>query len=226
VDAVLFDLFGTLVHNLPPERWRRAYGEMAAALDVDEEHFSHAWEHLFEARMIGAQRSPEDQLRAALAVFGAQASDAALAEAAQIKRTFFLEALQPKSDAVDCLAALRVRGIQLALVTDCAWDTPECLDETPLGEFFTVRASSAHLGVRKPDARMYEHALHGLNVDPRRCLYVGDGNSQELIGAKRHGMTTVWVDNGERQHHKDGWKPDGDFTVAELREILKLAIRA
>jgi putative hydrolase of the HAD superfamily len=225
MDAVLFDLFGTLVPNLHPDRWRMAYFEVAGVLEVDPERFHREWNSLFEHRMVGEFKSVEEQMRGALAKFGAKASDAALAKAAKIKRTFLLEALQPKPDAVHCLEDLRKRGFKLALVTDCSWETPEVLNDTPLGVFFSIRAASAHLGVRKPHARMYEHALNGLSVDPRRCLYVGDGNSEELIGAKRHGMTTVWVDNGATQYFKDGWKPHGDHTVTDLRDVVKIVTK-
>jgi putative hydrolase of the HAD superfamily len=175
--------------------------------------------------MVGKFRDVEDQMRGALSAFGQSATDPALSKAAKMKRTFLIEALQPKADALHCLEELRVRGFKLALVTDCSWETPEVLDDTPLGQFFSVRAASAHIGVRKPDAKMYEHALKGLSVDPRRCIYVGDGNSEELIGAKRHGMTTVWVDNGDEQHFKDGWKPEGDHAVTDLRDVVKIVER-
>ena len=222
MDAVLFDLFGTLVPNLPPERWRMTYHYVAGVLDVDSETFMREWDKLFEQRTIGTFRGVEEQMRGALAAFGANASDAALTKAAQMKRAFLLEALTPKDDAVHCLQELRARGFKLALVTDCSWETPEVLNDTPLGEFFSVRATSAHLGVRKPHAKMYEHALTGLSVDPLRCIYVGDGNSEELVGARRHGMTTVWVDNGEAQYFKDGWMPEGDHAVTKLKDVVQI----
>src|SRR5579862_3541645 len=133
MDAVLFDLFGTLVPNLPPERWRLAYFEIAGVLEVDPERFHREWNSLFEQRMVGTYQSVEDQMRGALGKFGANASDAALSRAAMMKRTFLLEALKPKDDALHCLEALRARGFKLALVTDCSWETPEILNDTPLG---------------------------------------------------------------------------------------------
>jgi putative hydrolase of the HAD superfamily len=223
MDAVLFDLFGTLVPNLPNAYWRKTYHDVAQFLEVDSETFMTEWDKLFEHRMVGKFQRVEDQVRATLAAFGASASEASLARAAQMKHAFLLTALQPKEDAVHCLQELRARGFKLALVTDCSWETPDLLNNTPLGAFFSVRAASAHLGVRKPHAKMYEHAVTGLNVDPRRCFYVGDGNSEELVGAKRHGMTTVWVDNGGTQYFKDGWKPGGDHSVTALKDVVKLA---
>jgi FMN phosphatase YigB (HAD superfamily) len=69
---------------------------------------------------------------------------------------------------------------------------------------------------------MYRHVLNGLGVEGNRCFYVGDGNSNELVGARRHGMITIWVDNGDCQGFKDNWAPGGEHTVRDLREILPI----
>jgi putative hydrolase of the HAD superfamily len=47
------------------------------------------------------------------------------------------------------------------------------------------------VGVCKPDPRIYRAACEQLKVDPRECLYVGDGGSRELTGAAAVGMTPV-----------------------------------
>lgn len=229
MDAVIFDLFGTLVPNLSPTLWQRAYAEIAEALGLEAADFERVWKGFFDGRMRGAYGDVEEQLSAVVQAVGMGKRAAGLAlqaerlmRAAEVKRRFMLISLAPKPEAVACLEALRARGLKLALATDCSWETPDLLDRTPLGEFFPVRAASARLGARKPDPRMYRHVLDGLHATGERCLYVGDGNSEELPGAKRHGMTTVWVDNGAQQHWKDGWVPEADHTIRDLLEILQI----
>lgn len=223
MQAVIFDLFGTLVPNLPPQRWRRLYEDLAAVLEVDTDDFQDKWHAGFEGRMRGSPREVPAQIVAVLEALGTEAHPEPLARASQIKLAFLRdEALTPKPDAVETLAALQARGVKLALCTDCSWETPDLLRAGPLHAFFPVVASSAHLGVRKPDPSMYRHALGGLGVPPEHCLYVGDGNSHELRGAREQGLTTVWVDNGDAQHVRIQWSPGGDHTVRELRELLTL----
>lgn len=219
--AVVFDLFGTLVPNLNPARYQDMLATTARLLEAEVDEYLAAWHGTFEQRMDG--RLPDTETFAEVSrLLGRSPSTAAIERCAELRREAMIQALAPKSDAVACLSELRERGLLLALATDCSSETPELLDETPLGEFFSVRACSALLQTRKPDARMYEHVLNGLGVAGEECLYVGDGNSDELPGARRHGMTTVWVDNGAQQHFKERFSPDGDHTVQELLQILEL----
>jgi putative hydrolase of the HAD superfamily len=223
--AVLFDLFDTLVPGQPAAVWRKTYTDMAEVLEVEDEPFHAAWYEAFADRMTGKLRDTEEQIRSILSQVGEQASDIQIQEAVMVKRRFLTKALQPRHDTLDTLEGLKSRGLSLGLVTDCSWEAPLILDEGPLGPLFGARACSALLGTRKPDPRMYLHVLEQLNLAPEVCLYVGDGNSHELLGAKELGMTTVWVDNGSRQQFKERWSPDGDHSVQQLSELLPIVDR-
>lgn len=49
---------------------------------------------------------------------------------------------------------------------------------------------SCELGVRKPHPERYLAATRRLNVQPEECLFIGDGDSDELRGAYALGMST------------------------------------
>ena len=40
----------------------------------------------------------------------------------------------------------------------------------------------------KPDSDIYQHACKNLGVAPSDCIFIGDGNSDELQGAAQVGM--------------------------------------
>ncbi len=223
--AVLFDLFDTLVPGQPAKVWRQTYTDMAAVLEVEDDPFHTAWYEVFEDRMTGKLRDSEEQIRSVLRTVGETASDRQIEEAIQVKRRFLQKALQPRHDTLATLGGLQDRGLSLGLVTDCSWEAPTILDEGPLGPLFGARACSALLGTRKPDPRMYLHVLEQLGLEPDACLYVGDGNSHELLGARDLGMTTVWVDNGDRQQFKERWSPDGDHSIQQMSELLPIVDR-
>ncbi len=225
MDAVLFDLFGTLIPNLTPEALRGGLDDVAEVFDADPEAFYDEWRKGFRGRMEGTVRDGVDVFRPTLLALGLDPPEGDLVEAERRRAAFFLGQLAPKPDTLDTLDRLRDMGCGLALVSDCSSGTPALLDRTPLGTYFPIRAISADLRTRKPDPLMYHTACEGLGVDPASCLYVGDGNSEELPGAKRLGMTTIWVDNGDHQHWRERFVPDGDFTVRELGEIPEILER-
>lgn len=220
--AVLFDLFGTLVPNLPIDRWESAAEQMAHHLDLDPVRFSTSWSGFFRQRMVGEIRDGESQFEEVLAALQHTPPPGGTLEAAAVHKRLLRSAIIPRAGVTELLDALQARGLELALVTDCSTLAPEILDETPLGRYFTVRSCSALLGVRKPHPKMYQHALDQLRLDGDHCLYIGDGNSEELLGAKEHGMTTVWLDNGEQQHFQDRFVPDGDHTISALGDLVPI----
>ncbi|MFQ5653901.1 MAG: HAD family hydrolase [Planctomycetota bacterium] len=219
MDAVIFDLFGTLVPNLEPTAWKRVVEEMAGALDADPAPFEEEWHKGFVARMDGTLPDGKAQFASILAALGLPVDAERMRRASEIRRRFMEDALAPRKSALTTLDALVERGLKLALATDCSTETPELLDRTPLGSYFSVRACSAALGVRKPDPAIYRHILEELGLQGRRCLYVGDGNSEELPGARRHGMITVWLDNGDEQYWEERFAPGGEYTIRELGEL-------
>ena len=69
----------------------------------------------------------------------------------------------------------------------------ESWQQSPLRDRFDAVVFSYQLGVRKPDARIYERALEAIGVAPGDAIFVGDGGSDEHRGARALGMTTVLV---------------------------------
>jgi len=91
------------------------------------------------------------------------------------------------------LDSLRAAGIRTALVSDAGADDVESWRHSPLCERLDSVVFSYQLGVRKPDPRIYEHALGNIDVRPGEAIFVGDGGSDEHRGARGVGMQTVLV---------------------------------
>jgi FMN phosphatase YigB (HAD superfamily) len=45
----------------------------------------------------------------------------------------------------------------------------------------------------KPEPEIYRLAMRNLSVGPADCIFVGDGGSEELRGARDLGITTVMI---------------------------------
>jgi FMN phosphatase YigB (HAD superfamily) len=77
-----------------------------------------------------------------------------------------------------------------------AGSRPSCLtcsswDRSPLAALVEVVGFSHELGACKPDRRAYAWVLDRLDVPAARAAYVGDGSSEELVGARAAGFASV-----------------------------------
>jgi putative hydrolase of the HAD superfamily len=101
----------------------------------------------------------------------------------------YVEALEFRAipGVVAALAALRARGLALAVVSNWDISLHERLEQLGLRPYFDAVVSSAEAGAGKPDPRIFEAALAQLGVQPERALHVGD-SSEDAAGAKAAGL--------------------------------------
>jgi len=222
MQAVLFDLFGTLIPNLTPIAFREATTSIAGILGGETVRVREVIKTQLQMRMTGEIPDGPRQFERLADEVGREVSDEALATAATVWRGLLTADFHPKPDALATLRSLRERGLRLGLATDCSTETKADFEASPLAEHFEACAYSSWLGVTKPAARMYRHVLDQLEIEPERCSYVGDGNSHELRGARALGMRTIWVDNGEEQHVRHRFDQAADHAVTHLGQLLDL----
>ncbi|MCL4496267.1 MAG: HAD-IA family hydrolase [Firmicutes bacterium] len=189
--AVIFDLYGTLV---PPFQMREhilIMQKIARVLSVDFESLHVAWGKDFPRRIRGEFASVADNLASIAAGLGNPADPGALAEAERIYRTFTLEGLTPKPGAIQVLQWLHRQHIPLGLISNCSPDVVALWNQSPLAPYFSHCAFSSRERIAKPNPLIYRRTLDALGAPGERTLYVGDGSDQELSGAERSGMQAV-----------------------------------
>jgi putative hydrolase of the HAD superfamily len=78
--------------------------------------------------------------------------------------------------------------------------------------------------LKKPDAQIYNLACEQLEVEPNKCLYFGDGDSNELLGASQYGMDAVMIrDPNEIDPYRlveVDWKGRKIENFAEIIDLL------
>jgi len=134
----------------------------------------------------------------------------------------------------EVLAALRARGLQLAIISNFT-DALVALCEThELDGYFDVLVASAVTGAQKPDAGIFREALRRTGADPRASLHVGDNYVADILGARASGIGGVLVDRS-----RAGGKGMFDFAlrdgiggtsgvrldcpvISDLRELLQM----
>jgi HAD superfamily hydrolase (TIGR01549 family) len=127
--------------------------------------------------------------------------------------------------AAELVRELKRRGYPLALVADGYPGTyRNVLAQHALYDLFDVFAISEEVGVVKPDARMFRHALDLLGVPPEaygRTVMVGNHLERDIKGANALGMISVWLDWAPRRSKipaDDSERPA--FTIRTPLELL------
>ena len=92
------------------------------------------------------------------------------------------------------------------------------LTQHKLYDYFDVFAISGAVGVEKPDAAIFHHALQQLAIAPQdygRVVMVGNNLERDIAGANALGIISVWLD----------WAPRRSKIPATALEVPAYTIR-
>ncbi len=100
-----------------------------------------------------------------------------------------------EEDAISTLETLKSRGYRLGVISNTSDDitVQRLIDREGLRPFFETIVTSAALGIRKPDARIFQVALDRLQVRPAAAAMVGDTLEADVLGANRLGIYSIWI---------------------------------
>jgi len=223
-DAVIFDLFGTLVDIFSLEEYRVLVNDMCAVLGVSPADFMDRWDEKADERALGTVPVAE-QLRVLCEGLGVAVTPEQLERAVEMRVDFVRGVLVPREDAASTLAALRERGLKVGLISDCSEEVVAAWPGTTLATLVHDAVMSAAVGLKKPDPAIYELACERLGVAAGRCMFVGDGGSRELSGASAAGMEAVLIrvpgDAGDDAFRRDAEEWDG-ARISSLSAVLAL----
>lgn len=223
--ALLLDFYGTLAESpdwgpsweevlaefgitLPDEVRDRWWGDGIDGAEHDEHSQSRdhyvAWQRARMAGLLadcgvpGGSHSPIiDRLRS----IGAHRRIVAYEEAATV------------------LAALRERGLTLAICSNWDWDLEEAVESAGLLDHVDLMVSSAWVGARKPHPRIYAHTLERIGVAPERVMFVGDTWGPDVDGPLSAGMTPVYVRRAHREPDHTAPSDAHEHAVARLPDL-------
>jgi putative hydrolase of the HAD superfamily len=180
----------------------------------------------FYARASGALGSPATALAGVLRLAGAAPTPDQLDWAVTARVAVARADVRLRNEAVPVLRALHGAGVRTAVVSDCGYELPLFFPALPIARLVDSAVFSVRVGHCKPHPAMYLTACRRLGVEPSECLFVGDGGSQELSGARWVGMVAVQLDAADLAEHlvyhsEEGWK---GLRVGSLLDILPLVV--
>lgn len=109
------------------------------------------------------------------------------------------------------LAALRAAGLGLVVVSNSDGTVEQALARVGLRDLVDQVVDSAIVGVEKPAAGIFRHALGLSGGTPERTLHVGDLYAVDVLGARGVGLHAVLLD------------PFGDWTDVDCPCVADLA---
>lgn len=173
-----------LVHSVISRRREQAIEEFRAGAeysDSDEE---------FEALFLGMGRL----LFKGMGVKGD--CDALTREV--LERFWLLENWSVYPDVIDVIERLRERKIRIGVLSNATSALLAFLEEIGLLHHFDFTVVSAIVGTKKPDRRIFEHALEQAGVEAGNAVHVGDMYLEDVLGARNAGVRPFLIDRGSR----------------------------
>ena len=214
IDAVAFDLYGTLLEVASVGRAAAEVTDDPAAL-VDlwrQKQLEYSWLRSLMGRYQDFWTTTGDALDYALDRLGIKVDDEARA---RLLGAWLDVRVYP--EVPEALAALGPR--RLAVLSN---GNPEMLETglaaAALRDRFEHVLSVDEVGVFKPHPSVYELALKAFNLPPERILFVSS-NPWDASGARTFGLPVAWVNRAGVPFERLGVTPD--LTVTDLAELAR-----
>lgn len=225
--AVIFDLFGTLVDIFSREGYYSVISEMVSILKAPKDDFLKLWMETAPRRVIGDFPDLVANLEYICTELKIPVTKSQLNLARWVRYDYVALAMAPRLDAIETLSRLKSDGLKIGLVSNCSTEPPVIWPHTTFAPFFDAAIFSSATGLQKPDPKIYLLATEKLGVEPQDCLYVGDGDNNELTGAAALGMHPVLIKD---PHDKNieavrAEKTLDDYPcpqITSLKEVLNL----
>ena len=231
IKAVLFDLDGTLCDS--DTAWSIAQKEMFQRLRkqypyLSEEAIANAWttvhQRLFQhvdagkLSMAAVRDSRFQCLFEELGLF----TDEAMEALSDFFCSRYLTSLQLYED-VPVLEKLH--AYHVGIITNGAHDehTDSQLSKVRhlgLNERIQSLTISGEIGIRKPKIEIFKVACERADVLPKAAVYVGDSVQNDIVGANRAGMTSIFINRKSDVLIPKTADEQPDYTISNLYGVL------
>ena len=123
-EAVIFDLFGTLIDKFSLRKHREVLGKMASVLLIPSDDFIKLWFDTFDMRGFGTFKSLEANIEYICSRMEVNAGEAEVKLAAEINREYTASSMAPRLFATELLSHLKSHGYKTGLITNCSAEIP------------------------------------------------------------------------------------------------------
>lgn len=222
INVVFFDLFFTLI---TPKYNSLKNENDVLKLTIDEwEKFAEDEELYFE-RAIGNELNPKKIIESIIRKMNIDIDDSDTNEILKLREERLKRALiDVDSTVLDVLSHIKNSGKKICLISNADIIDVMHWSNSPLSKFFDDKIFSYEVGYLKPQSEIYKLALKKMNVTPKECIFIGDGGSDELKGAKELGMKTILTSYllKRQENQLSSLKNFADYHIEDFSELKNI----
>lgn len=116
---------------------------------------------------------------------------------------------------LEVLEYLKDKGYRLYLLTNGFSEVQKIkIRESKLEPFFEKMITSEDTGYQKPHKKIFEYALKTVNAKKVESIMIGDDLNNDIFGAKRFGMDTIFFNPEKTKHNSQP-----NFEIHSLNEL-------
>jgi putative hydrolase of the HAD superfamily len=234
IEAILFDMNGTLRMREPHEPTQRAaFERLQAMLGITDPSQTY-WEELAGRYKAYGRWAQENLLQLSEKEIWTRwllpdvprqqiepvAAELTLAWSERKGRVV------PKPCAEEMLVELKRRGYRLGVISNSmsSLDIPGSLDAFGWKDLFEVVILSSAVKCRKPAPEIFLQATSSMDIQPLYCAFVGNRTSKDVVGCKRAGFSLAIVIESPGNTRPDELDQtiQPDAIIHSLHELLNI----
>ena len=240
INAVTFDLWQTLILDNRELGLQRAQARLDGAretllsqgIDHDPDHIREAYRACYRACRAVRNENRDVSFRRQVEIFIDLIEDGLsqrLPESAvdEIERayaeSFFDFPPRFHESSEDTLAAVRGMGLSIGLISNTGM-TPgytfrEFLRQHDLLQYFDVLTFSDEVLLAKPSDEIFLMTVNSMDAKPVETIHVGDHVANDVVGANRVGMKSIWIRGFYEPEDPDDPESHADVAVDDLSAV-------
>ena len=99
------------------------------------------------------------------------------------------------------------------------------LEKSGIARYFSHLIFTSEIGYRKPSEEFYKRMLQTVGAKASESVMIGDNLHDDIYGAHRVGMLTIWIKNTLSVNKKADIEPDHAVHIQDFTEIEKVIAR-
>jgi putative hydrolase of the HAD superfamily len=219
INVIFFDLFFTLI--IPKYSDLKNENDVLKITKEEWETFAEDIE-LYKMRATGKEKVPIRIIESIIEKMKMEASDSDKHEVLRLREERFKKSLiEVDSAIINILINLKRSGKKICLISNADIIDVKHWEKSSLYNLFDEAIFSYEVGYLKPEAEIYNIALNRMNAKPEECIFIGDGGSDELKGAKELGIKTILTTYLLKRNEKqlNVLKEFADYCIEDFQEL-------